>query len=282
VLVAAGIVLVVVLARGRDGGEPAEKPPSGGERPKPVDGGLGIVVPPPAAPLLPRAKVQKLQMGMKPAEVAALFGPGRAVTEQLVRDTYRAMTQTDGASWFARARAAGARSWERWANGGDVLCVAYGPTKRGDRVVTHICFYDGPAGGTMDPGRVVLPGELESAAERWDRETGVLSDPKWKTGKEARAALLGRWQIQTGGAGYEFRPDGTYQWLGIGSYTSTYRFSDHQALELDTFDPYAKLKGPTIPYRVLVAGDEMYLVHEPDATRPLPVGPYIRQKAEKK
>jgi hypothetical protein len=293
VLVVVGVVVAIVLSRGKDpvagpgGGNPPDdkgKPAPDGGKPKPGDIIPGHVPKADAKSLLTREKVNKIQIGMKKEDLASLFGPGRAISEEQARAAHVAASQQDGEQRFAKARAMGVRTWEQWGDGGDSLYVGYGPTTRGDRVAYHIRYYTGRAGlMMMDAGPGLWKAsELESAAERWDREQAILNDPKWRTGAEARAALLGKWIVHSGGAGYEFLADGTHKWLGAGAYTSTYRFSDPQTLELDSYDPFAKRKGSTIKYRVLVAGDELYLVQQPDSARPWPVGPYKRQPPEKK
>jgi hypothetical protein len=221
---------------------------------------------------------------MKKEDLAAIFGPGRAISEEQARAAHVAASQQDGEQRFAKARAMGVRTWEQWGDGGDSLYVGYGPTSRGDRVGYHIRYYTGRAGILMmDAGSGLWnANELEPAAERWDKEQGILNNPKWKTGAEARAALVGKWVVHSGGAGYEFLADGTYKPVEGRDFTSTYRFTDPQTLEIDGYDPFAKMKLSAINFRVLVAGDEMYLVHQPDSTRPLPAGPYFRQPPEKK
>ncbi len=215
----------------------------------------------------------KVEMLMKKEEVAMLCGEGKSATDADVsagiqRAKYN---QEIAAQQVENARACGMRSWHSYFGGDETLFVAYAPSSRGDRVVYAIWVSlkaNNGQGGFNSKKQFWIGGgdiatQLEKAAERRDGDDAILNHSKWKTGNDARTALVGRWKHATGNKSFDFKADGKVTETTLtGSGTVNYQLIDPQQLQLGS-----------VTYRVLVAGDEMYLVQN---QRTL-IGPFRRQ-----
>lgn len=99
-------------------------------------------------------------------------------------------------------------------------------------------------------------------------DEAFLNDPKWKSGNEARALIVGTWYYAQSTHLYEFHADGKMwdkspQVAGKpgAQFPFTYRITDPQKLSLAGQE-----------YRLLICQDEMYMVTKSSA-----IGPYRRK-----
>jgi hypothetical protein len=215
----------------------------------------------------------KLDMLMKKEDIAKLCGEGKSATDAdvvagLQRAKYNQVTATQQTD---NARAVGGRSWQAYFGGDEMLFVAYAPSSRGDRAVyavwVSVKANNGQGGFNSKrqfwTGAGDISAQLEQAVQRRDQDDAILNDKKWKTGNDARTALLGSWKHAMGSKKFEFKNDGNVTETTLtGSGTAAYQLTDPQQLQIGQ-----------VHYRVLVAADEMYLVQN----ERMLIGPFRRQ-----
>jgi hypothetical protein len=221
--------------------------------------------------------VPLIKAGMPRAEVEAILGPGTPTSLNEADQFVQGVRGRRDLSALLRAdaQAAGIDSMAVWQNGPGRIYVGFGKVAAGDRA--GLCFYARvSANDSFYLGGAVAREGVDKAYN----DEKLLADPRWKTGDQAKAALVGKWQKGRAG-GYEFKDDGTMTDLNEAEAFRpriTYRFRDDRTIELEktsVFDPNEKR---TFTYRVLVDQTMLYLVDMDGARVRTLDGPYRRSK----
>jgi hypothetical protein len=171
----------------------------------------------------------RIELGMTPAEVEEVLGPGTEANRTTVSQTVDAFQSGPPLPGSTPLAVMGADSWMIWCGSGECVIVGFAPPSASGRLVNYVCRL-APHG---EQEQVVGFGQnLEERRAKRLRDRAQLDDPKWAKGKDIRRLVVGNWAMKGGRLLYAIHADGTLSYHAAAKpWKTTYRFTDEETIE---------------------------------------------------
>jgi hypothetical protein len=207
-------------------------------------------------------------------EVEAILGPGRVCTFADIANIVAGTAGADPRQQLALAAFDDGTTWRLWQNDGLSVMVNFRKGRSGvERVASVQRLTRLPNGAVESRNSTGGHADLDAVAAERVKNQQLLKDPRWKTGRAIRTALVGKWRSPKGlgnREGWDFNADGTYTlYGGFGDdlqvkHSGTYRFVDDAHVETSAQlpEPFTNKMSLQVTgsYQVLVDDKELVFV----------------------